>query len=95
MIEPGKAPKVGSPGLNFAMQGDSDIDPLRFTTKTTFAARDASLAKYAKPNHNVTYSWESEQEAIWKECEKKGIPQAIGKRYKFKTTPVGYNDVEW
>ena len=95
MIEPGKNAKVGSPGLNFAMMGDSEVDPLRFTTKTTYAARDANVIAYAKPNHNVRNAWEGEQEAIWAECERKGIPYAIGKRYKYKTQPAGYNDVEW
>ena len=77
------------------MMGDSEVDPLRFTTKTTYAARDASVLKYAKPDHNVRYAWEGEEEAIRAECDRKGIPHAIGKRYKFKTVPVGYNDVEW
>ena len=95
LIEPGKNAKVGSPGLNFAMMGDSEVDPLRFTTKTTYAARDVSVLEHAKPNHNVRYAWEGEMEAVWAECERKGIPYAIGKRYKFKTTPVNYNDVEW
>ena len=53
--------KAGSPGMNFTFQGDSQIDPLRFTTKTTFAARDANVVAYAKPNHNVRYEWEKDE----------------------------------
>lgn len=95
IIAPGSKPKVGSPGLNFAMQGDSEIDPLRFTTKTTFAARDASLLVHAKPNHNVRYAWENEMPSFLAECEKKGLPAPVGKKYKFKSTPVGYNQISW
>lgn len=95
LIAPGKNTKAGSPGMNFAMTGDSDVDPLRFTIKTTYAARDASVLKHALPDHNVSYEWEDDMEQILAECEKKGIPPAIGRRFKWKNTPSGYNQVSW
>ena len=94
MFTPGKIQRKGSNGLNFAMQGDSNIDPLRFSTKTTWAAMDKAVIQNSTPSHLPKPCWAGMEKEIESECEKKGIPQPMGKRFNWKL-PSKYNKASW
>ena len=84
----------GSKGYNFAMQGDKNVDPLRFTNKTTWALTDKALAENISMSHLPTPAWAKDQAALEAEYEKKGLPAPMGRRYKWDV-PETYNKVSW
>ena len=93
------APKVkhiGSPGT-FKNPAVATYDPtgLRATMSATWGALEKAAITNAAPNHLPAPSWLKDVEEISAECDRKGIPQALGKRWKPSIIPVGLNDVKW
>ena len=52
------------------------------------------LIARATPDHLVRPEWESRIDAIQAERARKGLPPAMGERYKFNV-PAEYNQVRW
>jgi hypothetical protein len=71
-----------------------DPTGLRAATTASWSALDKKLEEIA-PNHLVMDAWWPDREKIQEERQRKGLPAAMGKRYKYKHTEASYNQVRW
>ena len=76
------------------MQGDKNVDPLRFANKTTWGLMEKALKENVTPDHLPHAEWEKDYDEIAAEYEKKGLPIPMGRRYKWNVPGV-YNKVSW
>mmetsp|Transcript_16230 Transcript_16230/g.14668 ORF Transcript_16230/g.14668 Transcript_16230/m.14668 type:complete len:195 (+) Transcript_16230:31-615(+) len=73
-----------------------DYDPtgLRTQKSVTYDAYRKAVEKYA-PNHLPLPAWANQEKEIIAECERKGLPIALGKRFKYDYVPPSYNTLGW
>lgn len=71
-----------------------DNSGLRTTKTTTWKALDKALAENTLPNHLPVSEWEKEETIIAADRDKKGLPGAVGRRYKMKMS-ANYTEVRW
>lgn len=71
-----------------------DASGLRTTKTATWEALDKVIAARAAPDHLPLPEWANEMDEINVERERKGLPPAIGRRFK-QVLPANYNDVRW
>jgi hypothetical protein len=72
-----------------------DPSGLRTTKTTTWAAIQPILEKRAVAKHLPAPAWSNETESIDNERQRKGLPPAVGKPYKFKRVSDNYTVVRW
>lgn len=72
-----------------------DPSGLRTTKTTTWEAIQPILQKRAVTNHCPEPAWAKEADSIISDREKKGLPPAVGKPYKFKRVSDNYTAVRW
>lgn len=72
-----------------------DPSGLRTTKTTTWDAVNQVLEKRVVVNHLPNPIWAKEADAIDAAREKKGLPPAVGKPYKFAYASKNYNQVRW
>lgn len=87
--------KYGKVGTKDPAVLNYDPSGLRAVHTAGFEAFEKEIA-YHLPDHLVQSAWTKNggEEALNAECEKKNIPYAIGKRYKWNT-PENYNTYKW
>lgn len=93
MLSP-EEPRLPSHGKRKISLLDYDPTGLRTTKTTTWETTGKELEKW-KPNHLPEATWMKDIDNILQECERKGIPVAVGKRYRPAVTPKNYNTVRW
>lgn len=64
------------------------------TTKTTSWAAVAPVLAAHVPTHLPLPDWWNEREEIASDREKKGLPPAVGRRYRAQMSP-NYTEVRW
>lgn len=92
------APKeipIGSPGNKNPAVLDYDPSGLRSSMSATWAALDIAVVERAAPNHLPTPEWWKDLAFIEAECDRKGHPYVMGRKYSNKTLSANYNDVRW
>ena len=94
VLLPSDTPRLASHGKRKIGLLAYDPTGLRTTKTTTWEAVDKVLIARAKPNHLPQPEWLDELESIEAECERKGIPYAVGRRQKFSYS-ANYNQVRW
>lgn len=72
-----------------------DPSGLRTTKTTTWDAVNQVLEKRVVVDHLPDPIWAKETETIDAEREKKGLPPAVGKPYKYAHASKNYNQVRW
>ena len=81
--------KAGSPGMKNPAVARYDPTGLRSTMTASWKELDAALLKNAEPDHFPDPVWVTEIDKLNEECERKGLPYRLGKRYVTKsTTPI-------
>ena len=81
--------KAGSVGLKNPAVARYDPTGLRSTMTASWKELDAAVLKNALPDHFPTPVWVPQLEKLNEECERKGIPYRLGKRYVMKCdTPI-------
>eukprot|EP01036_Dinobryon_divergens_P026847 gene26847-35539_t len=86
--------RVPSHGKRVIANLPYDPSGLRTTKTTTWEALDKVLIAAAEPDHLVRPEWASRIDAIQAERARKGLPAAVGERYKIDL-PAEYNQVRW
>lgn len=80
--------------------GKRKITPLLYdptgnrTTKTVTWAGVAPILDTRIPDHLPHPEWEKDEEAIQADREKRGLPPAVGRRYRAQFS-ANYNQVRW
>ena len=95
LLEEDNLLKLGKPGAKDPAVLNYDPSGLRAVHTAGWDAFAAEANSHT-PDHLVSYAWEANggEAALNAECEKKGIPYMIGKRYRWKT-PESYNTYKW
>jgi hypothetical protein len=71
-----------------------DPSGLRSSMSATWGALEKAVDEKATPNHLPKPAWWNELDAIEAECEKKGIPYLMGRRWG-KNGTGNYNEIRW